>query len=519
MTARLAGGRTPLHLAAQMRQVSLVKELVERSAYNKAKTEEEKRNMEEAFANKETDSVRLSSEDDWSSDESDDEKPHRKPPEPDIIDISTHGRDFGLTALGYAILSGSREVVGELLAAGADPNFVAQAKNVKPLHPLALTIYTQDEERGAMVAERLIAAREISSMADNVLFIVFHRIVAAGKTKIAASLLEHDPDAKKVLNYPAWYCFWLVLPNVSIIEAGDYATLSPLLAHGAKISFLLEDISRSGKRTFYVPSVTDYRGHIYLPIETALGQCDEVIVISLLAALDAPEGAGARAHGQTSREAFNSPLMLAAKRGNVTTSRTILEFGIDPTRVVHLPRYADGSTPPLHVAVQKEDQVVTEILLKYGPTQPLYTENGVGQTPLDIASLKYLRTPPKARPFNVEKQKIEILKLRATLNMLLADGHLVHGSKLMTELPAFADRIGRRLAEETARNNASENQADDGELDSPEQQGSTTRTYFALREAVAAWAPRDATAPEGTFDRWSQLSRATDEEDKEAVGP
>ncbi|KAF8267587.1 hypothetical protein EI94DRAFT_1801491 [Lactarius quietus] len=1132
MTARLAGGRTPLHLAAQMGYVSLVKKLVERSAYNNEKAEEEKRKMEEASADKETDGVRLSSEVDWSSDESDDEKPHRKPPayvksdepeedsdslddneeEPDIIDISTHDWDFGLTALGYAILSGSLKVVDELLAAGADPSFVAQAKNVNPLHPLALTIYTQDEERGAKIAERLIAARAISSMADNFLFTIFHRIVAAGKTKIAASLLKHDPDAKKVLNSPAWYCFWLVFPIVSAIEAGDYATLSLLLAHGAKISFSLEDISRSEKRTSYVPPVTDYRGHIYLPIETALGKCDEVI--SLLAALgadvdvpiksstvtymqrfsllqwtskaisilssktppkpeshrDSPafdtwneyrayltavlphskiedlgspgsrgvvnirrtldgeyapsmkkyltladsvlrahgatlpggpsiselhapvtsQGSGYIRHGkyattpipihlkvfydelyeacwkgdnasicelclpkqlseekepiqivvqttnssdsfqvvsfgwtpflvalhrrhwatarlvlaivkaqnqppdteivatttpvlrdnsdsdeghhdsdeddysdcneqhkpinftdiaarqssirtevpptkmlelqaellqvgrkrvscnplqkavvendfeaffhtldlydfagmaiwqdsgaydlvvtldrpemldelirrsgvgipilsdgdsekgrgtnskapeeciylglkvggkrraeimknkhtqrkgltynydllrsairsgatkvvdylagprllaaftyyaethdddiaqylksidslgallpdllgwqpdelnespllcavindrpdvlkqmftlkpslmeealhlrvrfvgftpllasaycgsgtelvdfllekgcdpserdsrgwniyhltlpkelthelmaQTSREAFNSPLMLAAKRGNVTTARTILEFGIDPA--VHLLKDVDGSTP-LHVAVQKEDPVLTELLLKYGPTQPLYTENGVGQTPLDVASLKgllrlsdrwisgptdltlnieqYLRTPQKAPPFNVEKQKIEIPKLRATLNLLLADGRLVHGSKLTTELLAFADRMERRLAEETARNSAAENQADDGELDSPERQGSASRTYFALHEAVEARPGMRqlvhladvqrsvrrnlAQQAEGTFVRWSQLSRATDEEDKQA---
>jgi hypothetical protein len=38
-------------------------------------------------------------------------------------------------------------------------------------------------------------------------------------------------------------------------------------------------------RTTYVPPITDYRGNIYLPIETALGRRDGVIL--LLAALDA----------------------------------------------------------------------------------------------------------------------------------------------------------------------------------------------------------------------------------------
>src|SRR6266571_4878830 len=128
--------------------------------------------------------------------------------------------------------------------------------------------------------------------------------------------------------------------------------------------------------------------------------------------------------------------MLAVKRRNAATARIILEFGIDPT--VLLLRDADWSTP-LHIAVQNADTVLAEVLLKYGPTQLLYTENGVGQTPLDIASLKglprvtgrtgvptptelpmtvweHLRTLQEAPPFDVEKQKIEIPKLRTTLD-------------------------------------------------------------------------------------------------------
>jgi hypothetical protein len=125
--------------------------------------------------------------------------------EPDITRHFYPRLGLWLTPLGYAILSGSLEVVDALLTAGADPSFVAHTKNLNPLHPLALTIYTQDEERAAKIAERLIAAQAISSTADNSLFTIFHRIVAAGKTKIVASLLEHDPNAKKVLNSPAWY--------------------------------------------------------------------------------------------------------------------------------------------------------------------------------------------------------------------------------------------------------------------------------------------------------------------------
>jgi len=252
-----------------MGQVSLVKKILERSAYNKEKAEKERRKMEEAASAKGTEGVRMSSEDDWSS-ESDDDKPHRKPPayskkdepdkdsdpledneeEPDVIEISIHDWDFGLTALGYAILSGSIGVVDALLGAGADPNFAAHAKNVNPLHPLSLTIYTQDEECAAKIAERLIAAHAISSTGDDSLFTIFHRIVAARKTKIVASLLAHDPNAKKVLNSPAWYRSGLVFPIVSTIIAGDYATLSLLLAHGGKLVYSPEDISRAEEKWY-----------------------------------------------------------------------------------------------------------------------------------------------------------------------------------------------------------------------------------------------------------------------------
>ena len=243
--------------------------------------------------------------------------------------------------------------------------------------------------------------------------------------------------------------------------------------------------------------------------------------------------------------------MLAVKRGNLTTARTILEFGIDPA--VFFLRDADGSTP-LHAAVQKDDLVLAELLLKYGPTELLYTENSVGQTPLDIASLKgiprltdqgptrssldlpvypeqFLRMPKMAPPFHVEKQKIEIPKLRAMINTLLAEGRIVHGTKLTTGLLAFADHMEGRLAEEVARGSAAEKEAEDCEMDRPILPGSNARTYFALRDAAASHPGRRQLVHladvqrsvrrnlerglDGIFLRTSQLSRAMEVEDKE----
>lgn len=160
---------------------------------------------------------------------------------PDILDRSNPDWDFGITPLGYAILSGSLEVVDVLLVAGADPNHAIRAKNADPLHPLTLTIYSPDEECAAKIAERLVAAQAISSTADKNLLTISHRMVVAGKTKIVMSLLNHDPNAKKVLDFPAWGALGLVFPPVSSILSGDYATLSVLPAHGAKLVYSPED--------------------------------------------------------------------------------------------------------------------------------------------------------------------------------------------------------------------------------------------------------------------------------------
>ena len=266
MTARLVGGRTSLHLASQMGHVSVVKKMLARSAYNAEKAAEEKAKAEDV---EDTERVRMSSEDDWSSEESVGVKPHKVPPtksdaekdadsleedkdEPDILDVSISDWDFGLTALGYAIVFGSVEVVDVLLVAGADPNVATRVRGTNPLHPLVLTQYTQSDERAAKIAERLVAAQAISSTADEKRLTIFHRLVLAKKTRIVASLLRCDQNAKKVLNIPARSGSGLVFPVISSIVSGDYATLSVLLAHGAKLAFSSEDTSRAEEAVSYV---------------------------------------------------------------------------------------------------------------------------------------------------------------------------------------------------------------------------------------------------------------------------
>ena len=200
--------------------------------------------------------------------------------------------------------------------------------------------------------------------------------------------------------------------------------------------------------------------------------------------------------------------MLAVKLGQTTTVRTILDFGV--TSAVILRKDADGSTP-LHIAVQNTNTAIVEVLLQHAPTELLYVENSVGQTPLDIASLKNLprvtvateaSRPPeaqvnvehqlllqkKAAPFDVEKQKIQIPKLRATLDALLADGRLVHGTKLADELFAFAARMEEKLANEIEKRSAQKKDVEEGgNVNSMVAQGlgTTASTYALLQDAAA----------------------------------
>jgi hypothetical protein len=98
-----------------------------------------------------------------------------------------------------------------------------------------------------------------------------------------------------------------------------------------------------------------------------------------------------------------------------------------------------------------------------------------------------LRLLKNAAPFDVEKQKVEIPKLRATLDALIADGCLVRGTKLATELFAFLDSMEGKLAIEVARKIAERKDAEGGdEVNLTALKCSTESTYALLRDAAAA---------------------------------
>ena len=363
MSARLVGGCSALHLAAQRGMAGMVRKMLERSALNKEKAEAEKVAKKAAA---EADPEMPSSEDDWSSEEVEAEDDHddlndgddddgrkkrtdtkaRKtdddPPvadadvdaledsadEPDILDISAPDWDFGLTPLAHAIIAGAPDVIDVLLAAGADPKLPSKATYARPaLHPLTLTTLTRDEARGAQIAVRLLAAGASSSVADESLLTLFHRIVLAGKTRVAAAVLRHDPNVKAVVGFPAWVMNVLTYPFVSAIAKGDYAMLAVLLAYGSKVNITSEDVARAedmrqvaalsssftarliygllnGHRSnkIWRAYQRSFESKVNLPLEIAMAARDEVV--HLLAALGADVNTDTRA---TSSFLQNSP--------------------------------------------------------------------------------------------------------------------------------------------------------------------------------------------------------------------
>ena len=204
MTSRIVDGRTALHLAAQLNLPVVIRKLLERSAVNdeeaRAAAEREKEKVMDSKGSQEkedkmeTDEDEIdiensdgeddnSSEDDWSSQVGDSGKkkegakdpddgaiPEDSEDEPDVFQIDALDWDYALSALDYAVASGSLEVVELLLANGADPKLVTTPKHsylVRYVHPLILTATTEDDEKASQVAEKLIAAGAVTSEADD----------------------------------------------------------------------------------------------------------------------------------------------------------------------------------------------------------------------------------------------------------------------------------------------------------------------------------------------------------------
>lgn len=282
MMARLVDGRTALHLAAQLGLAHVIEKLLERSKLNQEKAEEEEAvkeaekgadeddPMDGSGKDKEDDARSEdigddSEEDEEDGDDDDDDDdyevidreeanggigtdaniPEDDGDEPDILDVNISDWDLGLTPLAYAIVNGHLDAIDQLLVASSDPlqPVKSNSHDIPIVHPLALTVLTEDEDVACKIAERLIQAGAASSTADKALMSVFLRIVAAEKPKILSTLLRTDHKAKKLVNFPTIQCGLAIFHTTVAVANRDFVTLALLLAHGAKVTFKDEDLN------------------------------------------------------------------------------------------------------------------------------------------------------------------------------------------------------------------------------------------------------------------------------------
>lgn len=144
------------------------------------------------------------------------------------------------------------------------------------------------------------------------------------------------------------------------------------------------------------------------------------------------------------------------KRSSIAAVRLLLPFKAD----VFLLRDRDGSIP-LHLAVTRSVPEIARMIGEAGPEEAYTLEDGVGNTPQEIAVsnwLQYVTTdgwngdvgyvPTIDHSFNfflpdyVHRASMdEVESFRKTLEGLISQGRLRTGTKLATELVAFADRL------------------------------------------------------------------------------
>lgn len=289
ITARLADGRTPLHIAAQYDDRAVIQKLIEKNAKNIAEHAKKDEGGVDDKEDKDGD-VRPSEEDDWSSHDDEDvvisaseqeeeadkhedadstrkskkyekedvnpfpkdlgDPPGEENDQPDIIEVDTADWDLGFSALSYAVIYSSLETLNTLIEAGANPKAPSKASKKKtslsiPFHPLTLTILRSDEDEACKIAERLLQLPSVtSSTADEDMGTILHKAVAAGRSKLVETLLRYDPHAAAVLNFPAFYYQNVKFPVVTAIEKQHLAVFGVLLVYGAKLVFTEEDVTK-----------------------------------------------------------------------------------------------------------------------------------------------------------------------------------------------------------------------------------------------------------------------------------
>ncbi|OBZ73133.1 hypothetical protein A0H81_06697 [Grifola frondosa] len=196
---------------------------------------------------------------------------------------------------------------------------------------------------------------------------------------------------------------------------------------------------------------------------------------------------------QQSKTALNTPLHILVKRKKVDQIRRLLDAKVSS----FLLRDVNGSTA-LHIAVKQGSAEIVRLIGNAGPDEALHMEDAVGNTPLEIAvsrDLQYKTTHKTIRGFPANmtlKQEAEVQKFRTTVADLLSEGRLRSGTKLATELLAFADKMETALVDAKAAEEAkasmaaAEAQAKGENITEIEDTNSPSKTLAYLQDIVRA---------------------------------
>ncbi|CDO72005.1 hypothetical protein BN946_scf184943.g40 [Trametes cinnabarina] len=213
---------------------------------------------------------------------------------------------------------------------------------------------------------------------------------------------------------------------------------------------------------------TDVRGWNVYHMLAAHGQSSDKHLMLLKHIMQTlPEETTSRMLLQQSKGALNTPLHIAVKQTSLPTVRQLLQSKAP----VFTLRDQQGSTA-LHIAVKRSLSEIARLVTDAGPTDALHLEDGVGSTPIETATLLWLRHKTSWRLF-LEPPRVEALvrslqqyskqplgtvsakdvKLyKDTLQHLTASGRLRTGTKLATELSAFAEKLEALVTADPASN-------------------------------------------------------------------
>lgn len=292
LIARIADGRTALHLAAERGDVLIVKILMDKSLDNEVEEEEkmdQKRKAKAAAAAAEKGDVLAVVEDKDSDDESDgelvddeesddDERtmvtgsfvklgkdetlsdlddvvPDDDEDDPDFYDVNVIAWDTPASALHLAIISGHEEVV-ELLCQefGADVllpvkiiGYQNQISDVLLTLVLALALPV---EKAKSMAKTLLGLGATSAQADNSGITAFHSYVKEKAEALVEVLWENDrTGSKSAINHIAFTSYTRAeTPLQAAAKNGDLSLVLKLLENGALAEVDFETWLKSAKQ-------------------------------------------------------------------------------------------------------------------------------------------------------------------------------------------------------------------------------------------------------------------------------